>query len=76
MHTPGGIVIPFETADQIVRASLEEHRDYLKSELKQWRKNPKSDDNPGGYWLHPEDVTKNTELVKHMDVLIKYYGGD
>ena len=35
MHTPGGIVIPFETADQIVRASLEEHRDYLKSELKQ-----------------------------------------
>jgi len=70
-----GLTLSWETADQITLASLSNHRDYLKSELKQWKKNPRTDTNPGGYWLHPEDVVKNTELVKYFDGLIKYYGG-
>ena len=70
-----GIELPVEVADQITLASLLDHRKYLKSELKQWKKNPRTDTNPDGYWLHPEDVVKNTELVKYFDGLIKYYGG-
>lgn len=70
-----GLVIPWETADQITLASLNNHRDYLKSELKKWKKDPKTDINPGGYWMHPEDVTRNTVIITYMDEIIKYYGG-
>lgn len=69
-----GMTIPWEVADQITLASLKNHRDYLKSELKQWRKNPKTDTNPDGYWLHPEDVVNNEHLINHMNVIINYYG--
>ena len=67
--------IPFEVADGITLASLKEARDYLQSELDQWYANPKTENNPGGYWLHPEDVGKNHNLIRAMDLLIKYYGG-
>lgn len=70
-----GLVISWETADKIVVDSLKNQRDYLKSELRQWRKNPKTDANPGGYWLHPEDVGKNEIMIHHMDAMIAYYGG-
>ena len=70
-----GIELPFEVVDGIVVASLKEQRDYLKNELKQWRKNPKTEANPGGYWLHPEDVGKNEIMIHHMDAIIAYYGG-
>ena len=71
-----GLTIPFEVADSITITCLKEQRDYLKSELKQWRKNPRTDGNPGGYWLHPEDVGKNEIMIHHLDAVIKYYGGD
>ena len=70
-----GLTLSWETADQITLASLTNHRDYLKSELKKWKKNPKTDANPGGYWLHPEDVGNNEILIHHMDAIINYYGG-
>lgn len=70
-----GLTLSWETADQITLASLINHRDYLKSELKQWKKNPKTDSNPEGYWMHPEDVSKNQILIHHMDAIIDYYGG-
>jgi hypothetical protein len=54
---------------------LKEQRSYLKSELKKWKKNPKTDANPGGYWLHPEDVVKNEIMIHHLDAIIDYYGG-
>lgn len=75
-NKPQGFVLPYDVADQITLHSLRDHRDYLKSELKQWKKNPKTDDNPDGYWLHPEDVTKNQQLIFHMDAIIEYYGGE
>lgn len=71
-----GFTIPWETADQITLASLLDHRDTLKQELKKFKKNPRTDDNPGGHWLHPEDVVTNTMLIQHMNAIIHYYGGD
>jgi hypothetical protein len=68
--------IPFEVADGITKANLIEARRYLQSELDQWEANPRDDNNPTGYWLHPEDVVLNTKLIKAMDLLINnYYGG-
>ena len=72
--TPG-LTIPFELADSITVTCLKEQRSYLKSELKKWKKNPKTDANLGGYWLHPEDVVKNEIMIHHLDAIIDYYGG-
>ena len=70
-----GLEIPYEVADGITLATLKDYRKYLKSELKQWRKNPKSETNPDGYWLHPEDVTINIRVIDALDLIIKQYGG-
>ena len=64
-----------EVADGITLSNLKDQRAYLKKELAQWKKNPKSDTNPTGYWLHPEDVVGNTQLIAALDVIIKYFGG-
>jgi hypothetical protein len=64
-----------EIADGIALAVLKDQRAYLKKELAQYKKNPKSDVNPTGYWLHPEDVVGNTQLITALDVVIDYFGG-
>jgi hypothetical protein len=69
-----GLIVPWETADQITVTSLKEHRGYLSKELKKWNKNPKTDDNPDGFWLHPDDVANHAVLINHMDAIINYYG--
>jgi hypothetical protein len=68
--------IPFEVADGITRSNLIEARNYLQSELDEWQANPKTEDNPNGYWLHPEDVVNNMQLVRAMSLIINYYGGE
>jgi hypothetical protein len=68
--------IPFEVADGITKANLIEGRNYLQSELDQWNANPMTEDNPKGYWMHPEDIGKNYALIRAMDMLIDYYGGE
>jgi len=70
-----GFEIPWEVADGIIVAGLKNQREYLNSELEQWKANPKTDANPTGYWLHPDDVAKNILLIRYMDEIIKYYGG-
>ena len=45
-----------------------------KKELSDWKKNPRSETNPDGYWLHPEDVAGNTRLVEALNTVIKYFG--
>jgi len=70
-----GLEIPFEVVDGIVLAALQDQRRHLKKELKTWEKNPKTDNNPDGYWLHPVDVVDNTVLIRAIDEIIKYYGG-
>jgi len=71
----GPITLDGEAADRITVLSLKEQREYLKKELSDWKKNPKTDTNPGGYWLHPEDVAINTRMVEALTTVIKYYGG-
>ena len=70
------LTIPFEVADGITKANLIDARDYLKSELAKWEENPKDDANPSGYWLHPDDVVSNGKLIRALDLIIDYYGGD
>ena len=71
----GPITLDGEAADRITVLTLKEQRDYLKKELSDWKKNPKTDTNPGGYWLHPEDVAINTRMVEALTTVIKYFGG-
>ena len=71
----GPITLDGEAADRITVLALKEQRDYLKKELSDWKKNPKTDTNPGGHWLHPEDVAINTRMVEALTTVIKYYGG-
>ena len=70
----GPITLDSDTADCITVLNLKEYRSYLKKELSEWKKNPRSETNPDGYWLHPEDVADNTRLVEAMNTVIKYFG--
>ena len=71
-----GLELDMETANNITRLTLTDYRDYLHSELDRWNANPKDEENPDGYWLHPEDVVINMQLVKAMSLIINYYGGE
>ena len=62
-----------ETADRITALTLRDYRAYLKKELKHWKKNPKTDSNPDGYWLHPEDVAGNIRAIEALDLIISHY---
>jgi len=69
----GPITLDGEAADRITLLNLKEFRGYLKKELRDWKKNPKTEDNPGGYWLHPEDVGNNIRIIEALDLVIKQY---
>lgn len=69
----GPITLDGDTADRITLLNLKEYRSYLKKELGAWKKNPKTDTNPGGYWLHPEDVVINTQVIEALNTVIKQY---
>jgi hypothetical protein len=69
------ITLDGDTADRITVLTLKEQRAYLKKELKDWRNNPRTEANPTGYWLHPEDVGKNEIMIHHLDAVIAYFGG-
>ena len=62
----GKLEIDFETADRIAVIVLKEQRQYLKKELKDFKK---------GAWLHPEDVVNNTRVIEALDTVIKHFGG-
>ena len=62
-----------ETADRITSLNLKDYRVYLKKEIKQWKKNPKSDSNPDGYWMHPEDVGINMQTIAALDLIISHF---
>ena len=71
----GPITLDGETADRITLLNLKEYKSYLTNELTAWRKNPRTEDNPDGVWLHPEDVTGNTVTINALNLLIKHFGG-
>jgi hypothetical protein len=62
-----------ETADRITSLNLKDYRAYLKKELKQWKKNPKSDSNPDGVWMHPGDVGLNVQTIAALDLIISHF---
>jgi hypothetical protein len=62
-----------ETADRITSLNLKDYRAYLKKELKMWKKNPKSDSNPDGHWMHPEDVGLNIQTIAALDLIIGHF---
>lgn len=66
--------IDFETADKITVLNLLEYRKYLQKELDQWRANPRTENNPTGYWLHDEDVVNNIKVIDALGVVLKQYG--
>ena len=70
----GPITLDGDTADRITVLTLKEYRGYLKKELAEWKKNPKSDSNPDGYWLHPEDVSGNLRTIEALNLVIKHFG--
>ena len=63
-----------EAADRITVLNLQDYRAYLKKELAQWKRNPKTDSNPDGYWLHPEDVSGNIQTIEALNLVIKHFG--
>lgn len=69
----GPITLDGDTADRITLLTLKEYRSYLKKELGEWKKNPKTDTNPDGVWLHPEDVVINTQVIEALNTVIKQY---
>lgn len=70
----GPITLDGEAADRITVLTLKEQRAYLKKELNEWKKNPRTDTNPDGVWMHPEDVAISTRLIKSLNTVIKYFG--
>ena len=68
--------IPQEAADAITKANLQEWRDYLQSELDEWRANPKDELNPDGVWMHPEDVVGNDKFIRACNLIINAFGGE
>ena len=62
-----------ETADRITSLNLKDYRAYLKKELKDWRKNPKTETNPDGKWLHDSDVALNIRTIDALDLIISHF---
>ncbi len=69
----GPITLDGEAADRITVLNLKEYRGYLKKALNDWKKNPRTDENPNGYWLHPEDVSNNIRVIEALNLVIKQY---
>ena len=69
------IELEAEIADRIALIVLREHRNILQKQLTSWQKNPRSETNPTGYWLHPDDAVNNMQLVASLDLIIQYFGG-
>jgi hypothetical protein len=64
-----GIEIPFEVADGITLATMQDQLKYLKEEVRLHEKE--------GQYLHPEDYHNSmTKLIPALETLIPYFGGE
>ena len=59
--------LDMDIAEGIALLSLQDHYKYLKEELRAHIEE--------GQYLHPDDVTRNHQLVYCLEKVIKYYGG-
>lgn len=63
-----GLTIPYEIADGIALAVMQDQLKYLKEEIRLHVEQ--------GQYLHPEDYHNSmTRLIPALEVLIPYYGG-
>lgn len=69
----GPITLDGDAADRITLLNLKEYRSYLKKDLSDWKKNPRTDTNPGGVWMHPEDVGINIRTIEALNTVIKHF---
>jgi hypothetical protein len=70
----GPITLDGDAADRITVLNLKDYKSHLTKELTVWRKNPRSEDNPEGVWMHPEDVTGNMQAITALGLIIKHFG--
>ena len=64
-----GITIPFEVADGITLATLQEQHSYLTKELRAHLED--------GKYLHKEDAYNSQfKLIPALELLIDYFGGN
>ena len=64
-----GLEIPFEVADGITLACLQDQLGYLKEEIRLHVEE--------GKYLHPEDYHNSmVNLIPALETLIKYFGGE
>ena len=67
LHASGGLLIPYEVADGITLATLQDQLGYLQEELRLHVEE--------GQYMHPEDYTETkTKLIPSLQILIKYFG--
>ena len=63
-----GLTIPYEVADGITLAILQDHLGLLTKEVK--------DHVESGSYMHPEDYHNSmTKLIPSLQILIEYFGG-
>ncbi len=63
-----GLSIPYEVADGIALAVMEDQLKYLKEEIRLHTEE--------GQYLHPEDYHASmTKLIPALETLISYFGG-
>lgn len=63
-----GMTIPFEVADAITLANLQDQYNYLSKELRAHVED--------GQYMHPEDVENSRwKYLPALEVLINFYGG-
>ena len=65
--------IDSDTADRITSMNLKEYRAHLKKDIREWKKNPKSDTNPKGKWIHPEDLVINMQTISALNLIISHF---
>jgi hypothetical protein len=70
------LTLDMETANNITRLTLTDYRDCMQDELHKWNANPKDDDNPDGYWMHPEDVVRAMKQIKRINKVLHDFGGE
>ena len=68
LHASGGLLIPYEVADGITLACLQEQLSYLKEETRLHVEE--------GQYLHPEDLANSqNKYIPALETLIRYFGG-
>jgi hypothetical protein len=71
------LALDMETANNITRLTLTDYRDMLQDELDKWNADPHDDEeNPDGYWMHPDDVVHAGKQIKRINKVLNDFGGE